>query len=142
MCIRECVCLRPHVLDKCQGEESVERCPNNSSLVCLTLPLCRSGRRCSSLLALLPHTVLIQCLFIIQLLELLVVLMPSYPQGTFTNRVGKLYSSLISVIIQKCILGVKHGLCFIKLLRHIYLLKPGFLFRGYLKMSTYVFYIK
>lgn len=81
------------------------------------------------LLALLrTQPVLTLCLFIIQLLELLDVLMAYYPLDAFSSMIGKTHSSFILVIIKKCVLTVKHCLGFIKLLWCIYLPKPWFSF--------------
>lgn len=63
----------------------------------------------------LTWSVLTRCLFIIQLLELLDVLLAYYPLGTFTSRLRKTHSSLISVITETCVLPVNHRLGFIKL---------------------------
>lgn len=121
--------LQPDVLDKRQVRKSGEGCPDISSLIWFNLPLFAWGGAAPACWhGALTQSVLTRCLFIIQLLELLDVLMAYYPLGTFTSRIGKTYSSLISVTIKKWILTMKHCFCFTKLFWHVHLFKPRFSF--------------
>lgn len=124
VCIQEFVCSCMSWTNA-KFRKSIEGCPNTSSLICINLPPCHMGKRAPARwYRSLTQSVLTPCLFIMQLLELLNVLMAYYPPDAFISRIRKTHSSFISVFIKKCVLAVKHCLCFIKLL------KPWFSFVG------------